>query len=208
MFQFAQKAQTAFQNILQTIQSAANSIPSIMPSLSFGGSGAGSGSGGFEYNSSTGSNWWDNIPGFAEGGAISADGAVSGSGTGTSDSILAWLSNGERVVDAATVQKWGHNFFERLKSGDIYNLHIPIPKFARGGVVGNAGASATAKGMAMFSQDIGANMSPTINNNTDVRIDGGQVAGAFKGMIEAETKSYVRNNIMEITMLAKRTGRI
>lgn len=208
MNEFSIRAQGAFQGILQNISAAANSIPSVMPSFSFGGSGAGSGSGGFEYNSSTGSNWWNSLPSFSGGGVISSDGVITGPGTGTSDSILARVGNGEGILNVEAMKMLGSNFLRRANSGDIYNLRVSVPKFARGGVVGNAGASATAKGMAMFSQDIGANMSPTINNNTDVRIDGGQVAGAFKGMIEAETKSYVRNNIMEITMLAKRTGRI
>lgn len=75
--------------------------------------------------------------------APSADGAsknayggfISGAGSGTSDSILSWLSNGEYVVRAAAVQHYGSGFLDRLN-------RMNIPKFARGGAVsGAAGAS-------------------------------------------------------------------
>lgn len=47
--------------------------------------------------------------GFAEGGPI------RGPGTGTSDSILSWLSNGEYVNDARTTSFFGPEFFATLK---------------------------------------------------------------------------------------------
>lgn len=71
------------------------------------------------------------FPGFAEGGHI------RGPGTGTSDSILARLSNGEFVMRAAAVQRYGTALLERMNG-----LHIP--KFAEGGLV--AGAAATGGG--------------------------------------------------------------
>lgn len=65
--------------------------------------------------------------GFAVGGAI------SGPGTGTSDEVPAWLSNGEHVLTAAEVAKMGgqaavYRFREMLKAGEI-------PKFAKGGAI-------------------------------------------------------------------------
>jgi len=68
------------------------------------------------------------FPGFAEGGPI------RGPGTGTSDSILARLSNGEFVMRAAAVQRYGTALLERMNG-----LHIP--KFADGGLVGGAVAT-------------------------------------------------------------------
>lgn len=74
------------------------------------------------------------VPGFATGGY------VRGSGTGTSDSILARLSAGEFVVRAAVVQQPGMrelltalNGFtpRRLRSLDRYG----VPRFAEGGLV-------------------------------------------------------------------------
>src|SRR6185436_15104042 len=50
------------------------------------------------------------IPGNAAGGMI------RGPGSGTSDSILARLSNGEFVMRAAAVSKWGPRFMAALNS--------------------------------------------------------------------------------------------
>lgn len=70
-------------------------------------------------------------PGKATGGAI------FGPGTGTSDSILAWLSNNEHVLTAAEVQAaGGHDNIYRLRamirSG---GLRGKLPGFASGGAV-------------------------------------------------------------------------
>jgi hypothetical protein len=62
-------------------------------------------------------------PGFAEGGP------VHGPGTSTSDSIFARLSNGEFVIRAAAVRKWGVALFEQLNS-------LKTPALARGGYIG------------------------------------------------------------------------
>ena len=65
------------------------------------------------------------LPEYATGGQ------VHGPGTGTSDSILARLSNGEYVMRAAAVAKFGPAFFDRLNG-------LQMPKFADGGLVGAA----------------------------------------------------------------------
>ena len=55
--------------------------------------------------------------GNAGGGAVFAGGGrVYGAGTGTSDSIPAWLSHGEWVIKAAAVRKYGHGIFAALNS--------------------------------------------------------------------------------------------
>jgi hypothetical protein len=64
------------------------------------------------------------ITGFASGGSI------SGPGTSTSDSILARVSNGEYIMNANAVSKFGASFFDGLNSGRL-------PKFASGGPVGS-----------------------------------------------------------------------
>lgn len=66
------------------------------------------------------------IGGFAEGGP------VSGPGTGTSDSIVARLSDGEYVMPARTVRQYGVGMMERIRSGQM-------PRFAEGGLVGSGG---------------------------------------------------------------------
>lgn len=76
------------------------------------------------------------VPGFATGGH------VRGPGSGTSDSIIARLSNGEFVSDAKTVQHFGVDFFENLKrmarGGVPISPKGSIPGFADGGIVQNA----------------------------------------------------------------------
>lgn len=79
--------------------------------------------------------------GFAEGGY------VSGPGTGTSDSIPAYLSNGEYVLRAPAVrhaeQHWGSGFLD-----DINQLKTPSrrQKFASGGLVGGGGGGSGGGG--------------------------------------------------------------
>jgi hypothetical protein len=64
------------------------------------------------------------ITGFASGGSISGPGSTS------SDSILARVSNGEYIMNASAVSKFGASFFDGLNSGRL-------PKFASGGPVGS-----------------------------------------------------------------------
>lgn len=59
---------------------------------------------------------------FAQGGPI------SGPGTSTSDSIFARLSNGEYVIKAAAVEKYGLGFMHALNN-------MNLPKFAKGGAL-------------------------------------------------------------------------
>jgi len=63
------------------------------------------------------------IPGYSEG----SGGTVSGPGTSTSDSIPAYLSNGEYVVKASAVEQYGVPFFDKLNA----------QKFAGGGSAKN-----------------------------------------------------------------------
>lgn len=58
-----------------------------------------------------------------------AGGSVRGPGSGTSDSILARLSNGEYVMRAAAVRKYGTNLLDNLNG-------LNVPKFSNGGAVG------------------------------------------------------------------------
>ena len=58
-------------------------------------------------------------------------GVIRGAGTGTSDSIPAYLSNGEYVIRAASVKKYGVEAMDALNAG----------KFATGGQVGRSASS-------------------------------------------------------------------
>ena len=71
-------------------------------------------------------------------------GRIFGPGTETSDSVPALLSHGEFVIRAASVRKFGEAFFASLNAGFLPAL----PRFAAGGVVGNAVSQ-----MAMMAAD-------------------------------------------------------
>ncbi|MDY0191675.1 MAG: hypothetical protein RBR22_13190 [Desulfuromonas sp.] len=71
----------------------------------------------------------DDVPGFASGGHI------RGAGTGTSDSILARLSNGEYVMKAAAVRKYGVRAMQNLNN-------MQLPRFNTGGMVGQVSSVA------------------------------------------------------------------
>jgi hypothetical protein len=88
--------------------------------------------------SSAGINWSGLISsgasmlGFAEGGVVptGVGGIIRGAGTGTSDSITARLSNGEGILTAAAVRKYGANF--------VHSLNRLAKGYATGGIVGGA----------------------------------------------------------------------
>lgn len=110
---------------------------------------------------------------FARGGYIgglksfATGGKVSGAGTGTSDSILSWLSNGEYVIDAMTTARFGSKFFAMLQAlarGGTSTSFLTkmasagIPRFATGGPVG-----VTPSGILPVVQQVmtGGNENPT-----------------------------------------------
>jgi hypothetical protein len=96
------------------------------------------------------------IPGFAQGGrSYTGGGGVHGIGSGTSDSILSWLSNGEFVIRASMVKKYGTPLLAAINHG-VFNPYANafkaganrmfpgLPGFASGGQVGS-GSSSTFK---------------------------------------------------------------
>lgn len=58
-------------------------------------------------------------------------GHIRGAGSGTSDSILSWLSNGEFVVKTAAVRRYGLGFMHALNS-----MRLPKSGFSLGGMAG------------------------------------------------------------------------
>ena len=65
--------------------------------------------------------------------SFATGGHVQGPGTGTSDSIPAWLSNNEFVMTSRTVDHYGVGFMNALNQRRL-------PKFAHGGRVGGGGS--------------------------------------------------------------------
>jgi LysM repeat protein len=76
--------------------------------------------------------------GYASGGHI------FGRGTGTSDSILARVSNGEYIMRAAAVKKYGKGFMSAINDG-------MIPAFASGGSTSGGGSYTVKKGDTLWA---------------------------------------------------------
>ena len=75
---------------------------------------------------------------FGGGVRAATGGLINGPGTGTSDSIPAWLSNGEYVVPAQSVTPQTLPYLEALRRGPV------LPRFATGGLVGGAAVAPSA----------------------------------------------------------------
>ena len=73
----------------------------------------------------------DRLEELAGAGTFQTGGLVRGPGTGTSDSILARISNGEYIVRASAVRQLGTGFLDSINQGII-------PQFQAGGLVGRA----------------------------------------------------------------------
>jgi hypothetical protein len=86
-------------------------------------------------------------PGYASGGYI------RGPGTGTSDSIAARLSNGEFVLNAASVRNLGVGFLQGLNNFAMGGLvGAPPIRFAEGGLVSAASSSGRPVHLHLGSQ--------------------------------------------------------
>lgn len=90
------------------------------------------------------------VPGVGAAGKFAGGGLVEGPGTGTSDSILAFLSNREYVIPANRVAQYGLSFFESIRQGTL-------PRFADGGLVtdlqpaaGKAGSGSNLNQVFLF----------------------------------------------------------
>ena len=73
-------------------------------------------------------------------------GPVFGAGSATSDSIPAMLSNGEYVMNASAVDRFGLGFFNRLNNGEL-------PALAEGGLV--TGPSLSSVGVRSYAEPAG-----------------------------------------------------
>lgn len=102
---------------------------------------------------------------YARGGLVGfpAGGLVQGPGTGTSDSILARVSNGEYVIRAAAVRQYGLGFLDSLNSMSAGVLS------GRGFLSSSAPAAPAAGGGGEFVGDL--------------YLDSGQFLGAVRGTV-------------------------
>ncbi|WP_281661588.1 phage tail tape measure protein [Microvirgula aerodenitrificans] len=96
------------------------------------------------------------------GSMFATGGHVTGPGSGTSDSIPAWLSNGEYVINAAAVQRYGKGTFDRLNA----------QKFATGGHVGPAANDGSGVAPNVKVELVNKSSQPVAATQSDVRFNG------------------------------------
>lgn len=129
----------AMKNVLKSL--IAQLVQAAMYALILASLGIGTGGFAMRFTSAFGK-------GFAGGGE------VNGSGSGTSDSIPAMLSNGEYVLNASAVDRLGVPFLNGLNTGRLQG-------FATGGLVGAGGA---------FRSDTAASASKTANTSITLNV--------------------------------------
>ena len=125
---------------------------------------------------------WDAMA--AKNGSIkwNADGGyISGPGTATSDSIPSMLSNGEYVIKASSVSKYGTAFFDALN----YGVH----RFADGGSVGNYVSPSDL--YRQDGQSINVSVNQTFNGQQDTSVL--EQIKASMPYIKAEISGAIRN---------------
>jgi hypothetical protein len=109
-------------------QSAMNASSALDSLASSAGGSSGGGDGGFSFN-----------PVGMFSSLFKADGGyMQGRGTGTSDDIPAWVSNGEYIIKSAVVKKFGKGFFDSINHG-----YLPVAQFASGGAVGTVSSGSS-----------------------------------------------------------------
>lgn len=93
---------------------------------------------------------------------VATGGYISGPGSGTSDSVPAWLSNGEFVLSAAAVSRLGVPFLNALNRGQA-------PHFAEGGYVGGGSGGSSAPAVVNIYNETGQKVSA---KKTETKFDG------------------------------------
>jgi hypothetical protein len=126
---------------------------------------------------------------------FAAGGFISGPGGPRSDMIPAMLSNGEYVVKASSVAKYGKGFMDQVNSGSLNPFQgssLEPRMFASGGMVGSAPMPAFSM-PEMADTSIGVNNtnyagnSSSTRNNTKVQVvingSGGKSANAIANKV-------------------------
>lgn len=161
-----------FQEIVTAARNASTAVMSMAGSISSAGSSSGAG--------------------YADGGFI------TGPGTGTSDSIHAMLSNGEFVVKAEAVKRYGLAVLERINNGTWGNMVVSVPKFAGGGLVGDAGAAIAEKFI------VGAS-APSVTTQVNNYVDGRRIFDSYaKAFIRSEVRQQAMTDAKRNSLITRR----
>lgn len=113
---------------------------------------------------------------------LAEGGHVQGPGSGTSDSIPAWLSNGEYVLTADAVRRIGVDNLDKLNNG----AHVgSAARYASGGLV-----SSSVAGVSGGNAGSGSNVAVTVNS-------GGGLDQSDAPMLEKAIKAVVDSRIAQ-----------
>ena len=127
--------------------------------------------------------------------SFATGGHVQGPGTGTSDSIPAWLSNNEFVMTSRTVDHYGVGFMNALNQRRF-------PKFANGGHVGGKSDSYDglfSGGGASTNNEVSITINIDKNGNESVTAE--QKAEQGKELAQA-----IQANVLEVLRKQRRPG--
>lgn len=158
-----------------------------------------------------------------------AGGPIYGPGTATSDSIPAMLSNGEYVIRAAAVDRYGVGFFDQLNMMMFANGgQVGRPGYAEGGPVrlrtgGDREADAVTRSMRGMRSEIAA-LTKVVAKERKQREElldrRSSLSGGIRGGLDAgiwrpgndwasgDPLSFIRANLANIDQFDKLTGRI
>lgn len=98
-------------------------------------------------------------------GGMATGGFIQGPGTSTSDSIPAMLSDGEYVIKADSVRKYGTNFLNAVNEGKFGKIKSKVLGFAQGGEIGTMSSQETARGTKTFANQLSTSMNMTNHYN-------------------------------------------
>lgn len=105
-------------------------------------------------------------------------GLVSGPGTAMSDSIPAMLSNGEFVIPASSVRRFGVDFFESLRKGQM-----PMRRYAMGGMVTPTASSVST-----------SNSTSNYNNVFNIAVPSGSNQQQTAAMVQSQILAALRKH--------------
>ena len=124
-------------------------------------------------------------------------GHVQGPGTGTSDSIPAWLSNNEFVMTSRTVDHYGVGFMNALNQRRL-------PKFANGGRVGGGGSSSYP---GILSNHGGGDMNNDITITIHIDNNGNEeTTTEQKAQQGKELSDLITGKVVEVLQKERRPG--
>jgi hypothetical protein len=127
-----------------------------------------------------------------------------GPGSATSDSIPAWVSNGEFVMRAAAVQQYGLGLMHALNSGAIAGAALPAAAptspiqaqaakgFASGGYVNRGWGSSGGVGAVMHNRTVVQQVA--FPDRLTLVVDGKPMTAFVRREATAVTKAYRRHD--------------